>query len=185
MSADFKTTTHYAIPLAWDKYTTDRELVEEAFERIDAALNSIADSSANNADNVEFEKPDGSTESVSDALTNLYSTIGSFEIAAVATSGADAGETLWAYAASRPFNLPFNLDGTKTTVQQLTSPVDLVINVLKNGGTIGTITIVSNIAVYDLPSQSLFEVGDTLSLVATSNVSFQTIAITLFATRLD
>ena len=185
MTSIAKTTPNYSIPLSWDKYPTDRKLIEEAFERIDAAIEKVADSGGSNSENIEYETPDGTEVSVADALNVLYSRTATFEIAVNATTGCDAGEVLWALSATRAFTLPAELIGSQATIKQLSAPVYLTIAVMKNDISVGNILIDDNLATYDLPDAVDFAVGDELSFVAASNVTFKSIAITLSATRPD
>lgn len=179
-----KVTTFYKIPLQWDQYPTDRLMVEEAFERIDKAMNSLVVDGGGVATNVVYDGNEALPgENVADALDRALERTNQFEISMNATSGSDVNEVLWGMSAARSFQLPADLDGSVAHVQSMT-PIDLVIRIEQNGVSIGSIDIVQDVPSFNFPDDVLFMIDDELTLVSEGDVNFRTININLLASRL-
>lgn len=176
-----RVTTNYEFPLQWDQYESDRDLLTEALKRIDAAIKTAEGgvSSTIIYDGVHASLD----ETVSDALDRVIDWTDTFQIAMVATAGADVGEPLWAYSVTQPFTLPADLPGSEANALAIV-PLDMVIRIEKNGVAIGTLTYEDGSPSYDFIADVSFAAGDVLVFVAESTVTFRSISATLVATRI-
>lgn len=180
-----KVTTNYDFPLQWDQYPTDRDLLEEALERIDATIKKVAESGGTDGkgSSINYDGVYGDPDvSVSDALDDLHIATNTFEIALTATDGASADEVLWSYTTARAYTLPENLTGSVGTVGA-GGLVTTIFDIQRNGTTVGAVEIFENDVSFSLPTESSFQPGDTLSLVSTGVSVFDSVSVTLLAKR--
>jgi len=176
-------TKNYDFPLQWDEYVTDRELLEEALTRIDAAIKQVQIGSSE-AVNVGFDNTDAGdpAENVQEALDSLFASSSRFELALNATGGANLDDPLWVYSVSRDFMIEAGMPGATGSVISPT-PITLDIDVQLNGASIGSIAILDNVFTFTLASNVLFLRDDQLAFIAVNASSFRSVSVTIIAER--
>lgn len=179
-------TPNYRLPLSWDKYPNDRDLIEEAFNRIDKALGEIDDSVPETTTDIIYdgEFADSDTVTLTDALDDLQHFVRNFEIVMNANGGSQSGEVVWSYKTSRNFKLVADLIGSNVAVFPL-APLDLTLRLEKNNTVIGNIIIDQNIPTFDFADDVSFVPGDVLAIHSNDAVTFRSVSVTLLAVRED